>query len=298
VKRWQQFTACGLCTAFVAAAFFDTAAFVQNARLGLLLFGSAVLPVVFPFFFVSGLLVELLGNGQKHFRKTALMHWLLSSLAGFPTSARILSQMHKKGLITRAQALQMSTYTATTSPIFVIASVGTALFGSTRLGVLIFSAHLAGALATGILFSIISAARIPEGLRAADSAVQPAAARPSPPSVSDLVAASLHSAIQATLAIGGFIVVFFIAASALPLPLAAVTEMTTGVFLSADVSANVVVQTAITTAIISFGGLCLAMQGFLFTRGFAMPTWFYFALKSAHAVFATLISIVLAFVFL
>jgi len=280
--------------AFTVLVFSDTAAFVDNGRRGIMLFGQNVLPVLFPFFFISSLLIECKVFGK---RGSLVSTILLSYLSGFPTSARILSQLYTNGEITRRQAIITSTYTTTTSPIFIIATIGTVLYKSTILGVIIFVSHIMGALINGIVFSRFAWKYFIEGHK-----VQKVHTHATEDiGIGEAISKSLYSSIQSIFAVGGLIVVFFIVAApvteyfslAFGTPIAAILEMTNGVFLASELSSIGIWRAVIPCAIVSFGGLCVAMQGFIFLKSFKMPVWFYFLYKITHTVFSIVICAIL-----
>jgi len=93
------------------------------------------------------------------------------------------------------------------------------------------------------------------------------------------------------MAVGGLIIIFFIAAAPFGVGIASVLEMTTGVFRLSHLSTEC--TSLALTAIVSFGGLCVAMQGFVFLKSFQMPVWFYFLYKTTHTLFAVAICAVL-----
>ena len=291
-----------VCATFIAIAFYDITAFVDNSRRGLLLFGNNVLPVLFPFFFISSLLIEL-----NLFKKRGARFGVvaMSFLSGYPTGARMLSELYARGQITRQQAIHTATYTSTASPIFVIATVGVALYGDVRLGVIIFASHVLGAVVNGLLYNhpaLLRRAPLHKG-------GEPFPARTSSPPnggvdarsadgvVSDAISRALYSSVQNILAVGGLIIIFFIAAAPFGLWGAAILEMTTAVFHASELGASGVWRAVIPCAIVSFGGLCVAMQGFVFLRAFGMPVWFYLLYKVTHAVFAVLICVFLVLIF-
>jgi len=263
------------CVAFMVMAFWDVGAFVENARGGLFLFGNNVAPVLFPFFFISGLLIEL-GIGKRGVVPMSL-------LAGYPTGARMLAQLYGRGEITRTQAIKIATYTSTCSPIFIIATLGSALFGDVRLGVIIFVAHVVGALLNGLLYRKIKFDDTYAGTTKATSVA---------PDVCDAVSRALYSAVQNILVVGGLILIFFVASSSLPLPLAAIMEMTTGVF-RAEPNLAGIWRAIVPVGIVSFGGLCVAMQGFVFLKTFKMPVWFYFVYKVTHTTISVVVAVVI-----
>lgn len=291
------------CLVFIFIAFLDVGAFVENARRGLLVFGLNVLPVLFPFFFISGLLIEL----STRFNRP--VYFALSYLAGFPTSARMLSIAHSKGQIDRASAMRLATYTSTTSPIFIIATLGTAMYGDTQLGIIIFVAHVLGAFATGVLWcpskKILVSAELAPPTKTPNLSAQTVLApanfferhhkTPAPKiDVCDAVSRSLNGAIQSVLMVGGLIVVFFIATAGMPFWLLGVFELTTGVY-HAQAHIAGIARAIVPCAIVSFGGLCVAMQGFVFLKNFQMPAWYYFGYKGIQTILSVLFCMMIFF---
>jgi len=284
------------CLAFIVLVFTDINAFVDAGRRGVLLFGRNVLPVLFPFFFISGLLVEAgFFSGFKRFGK-AVPVFTLSLLSGYPTGARILRDLYATGEITRTKAIRTATYTSTCSPIFIIATVGACFYQSVTVGVLIFAAHSLGAVLNGVVYARVSFRGTAE-----ESPVRTSFARtrdPSPLARNDMSTAisnSLYSAVQNIFAVGGLIIVFFITTSMLGggVFVSGLLEMTNGVFMASTVSASILLP----CAIVSFGGLCVAMQGFVFMSTFRMPLWFYMLYKCTHAIFAVIFYLILVMVF-
>jgi hypothetical protein len=289
------------CIAFMALAFIDVAGFVTNARNGLILVGNNVVPVLFPFFFVSGLLVELDLFKRKGLQKIGVVG--MSFLAGYPTGARMLSQLYMRGEISRAQAIKMAAYTSTCSPIFIIATLGAALYQDVRLGMIIFTAHILGALFNGIVLNRVSSLvsvglneemRTPAGRGRAQAVRGFRIDEFKPTDTSEAVSRALYSAVQNILAVGGLILVFFVASASLPLPIASAMEMTTGVFHAEQVLSGVW-RAIVPCAIVSFGGFCVAMQGFVFLKSFKMPVWFYLLYKVTHMIFAIVFCVIIYF---
>ena len=287
-------------------------AFVDNARRGMLLFGNNVLPILFPFFFISSLLIELDIFKSRRVASTLSRNngtgWgarvgvtLISFLSGSPTGARMLSRLYERGEITRAQAIKTATYTSTTSPIFIIATVGAALYGDVRLGIIIFAAHILGALINGLVYNAGGLLRrFTSGNDKKSMSLQgeaEAIPRQGQQSlcISDAISKSLYSSAQNIMAVGGLIVIFFIAAAPFGMVFASILEITTGIFLASESSVQSVI---IPCAIVSFGGLCVAMQSFVFLKSFQMPVWFYFLYKATHTFFAVAICTMLTFILL
>jgi len=295
-----------VCAAFIILAFYDVTAFVDSSRRGLLLFGNNVLPVLFPFFFVSSLLVELDLFRRRGARLGVVM---MSILSGYPTSARMLSELYARGQITRQQAIRTATYTSTASPIFVIATVGVSLYGDVRLGVIVFVAHLAGAMVNGLIYCGVGGKNpvAPWSLRgfkepeATPWGNHPASLREAPlhkgGELATAISKALYNSVQNILAVGGLVVIFFVASAPFGVYVSALLEMTGGVFHASQSGVGGVWRAVIPCAIVSFGGLCVAVQAAVFFRAFALPMWFYALYKATHAVLAVIICIILGSIF-
>ena len=293
------------CFAFVAFVFADVGGFVDAGRRGILLFGQNVLPVLFPFFFVSGLLVEIgFFSGFKRFGAVAPV-FALSLISGYPTGARLLGDLYRRGEITREQAIRTATFTSTCSPIFIIATLGACFYGSAAIGVLVFAAHSLGALVNGLVYYKVKF-KVTEHFSQIPL-LEKGVSRSKRDGVCDISAAisnSLYSAIQNIFAVGGLIVVFFIATdlvtSLLPganiggVFISGILEMTNGVYLASLAAPGALL---LPCAIVSFGGLCVAMQSFVFFRAFRMPLWFYFLYKTTHTILAVAICLILCAIF-
>jgi|GEM_PF-1035733 len=293
VKKWF---AIACCFGFIAIAFADINGFIEGARNGLELFERNVLGILFPFFFITSLLVEL--GFFSHFKRTGPAVFALSLLGGYPTGARMLSSLYAKGEISRTQAIRISTYTSTSSPIFTIATLGVCFYGDIIVGVVIFACHITAALVNGIIY---------KGVKFPDiGGRKTVTLKPQQEDIAESITNSLYSAVQSILAVGGLIVVFFILSSqiqnliSLPdfvkLPFFGILEMTNGVFLSSlamPLSSILNFAILIPCAIITFGGLAVAMQGFLFLKTFRMPFSFYLLYKTTHTLIAVLLCLAL-----
>ena len=309
MKRLLTVIACFL---FIALAFFDIANFADAGRRGLNLFTGNVLPILFPFFFVTSVLVGLdfftgiapiFAPITKRLFKTsgqAAPVWLLGLLSGYPTGARMLSELYTSGQISHADALKTATFTSTSSPVFIIATVGSVMFGSIAFGLLVFIATTAGAIINGIMFRNISFTSCKISPQTPTAFLTPMPRVLGKDNLSNIISNSLASSIQSILAVGGLIIIFFVVTSqidnifnlgwALEIIVAGTLEMTTGVFvLSAHAQLGGITTLAslvIATAIVTFGGLCVAMQGFVFFKNLDMSLGFYLLYKTTHTIFA------------
>ena len=285
-----------LCIAFIAISFADVTSFIDGSRRGIMLFGQNVLPVLFPFFFVTSMLVELdFFTMFRRLGKNAPI-WCLSTLGGYPTGARIIAELYTNGKLTRTQAIKISTSTTTVSPIFIIATIGICFLGSAKLGAILFGCHILSAILNGFIYRKVNF--VESNITRTSSTtlllntgnLRNSLNTNSNKDISDIISNSLYSAIQNILMVGGIIIIFFIVINQIQNVLGVESiifglfELTNGVIMTKNL--------VLLSAIISFGGIAIAMQGLLFFKTFRMPFWFYLTYKTTHAILAVVLCII------
>lgn len=257
--------------------------FLQSASKGLLLFATSVLPAIFPFFFCSTLLTAVGASaavssmGAKPVRvlfnaaPEGAYVLLLSLLSGYPIGAATIAELYKKGIIDTEQAKRISSFTSTSGPVFMLGTMGSAVFHDITCGILIMAAHYAGAFVTGLIF---------RGKRKDGGNVMRLAVA----DTDDAVRQSISSSTLAMLAVGGYIVIGnmlidAIALTGLPdLMLSTLSPVTANTLLSVIYGAVEVTRgsmqaaaiplpflsVATATAAVSFGGLSVILQSHTF----------------------------------
>jgi len=304
-----------ICLLFIGLIFLNLTSFIDSGRAGFALFSSNVLPVLFPFFFITSLMIEsgmfdttprFLSKIMKSvFNVDGKVAGIfgLSILSGYPTSARMLAELYDKGEISRSDAIRASTFTSITSPIFVIATVGAALYGNMRMGIVIFIAMVIGAILNGIIYRKVSF-KNEKVQNSTPHKVEDKSEHISRRSTSDAIMSSLQSSIQSILMVGGLIVIFFIIAGQIDtlfnlsmrydIILSSLLEMTRGIFLLSTITdTTILFHIVIGTIILTIGGFCIAMQGFLFFKRFSMPLWFYLLYKTTHTLLSACVALII-----
>lgn len=226
---------------------------------GMALWAKAVLPALFPFLILTGLLTKL-GVAQKLADRlspltekiglpgNAAYCLLVSLLSGYPVGSRTVADLYKGGAITREQAKRMSVLCSTSGPMFLVGSVGGAMFGSAAAGAVLLAAHLLAVI--GVYLALYFANRRKKGnIHAGQKAPAPHAglkktmpphalrvqnknaapqttATPASenkrnktaaphPDTDGILASSVQSGVLTVLCVGGFIAFFFVLMQAL-----------------------------------------------------------------------------------
>ena len=131
---------------------------------GLKLFFFSVLPGLLPFMLLTKILTGLgfiLKLSQKlnkpasllfHTQGISFYALIMSILSGYPIGAKIICELYEKGFISQDEAKTMSVFCTTSGPIFVIGAIGTTMFKSQKIGVIIYLSHIISSIVLGVLF--------------------------------------------------------------------------------------------------------------------------------------------------
>ncbi len=142
---------------------------MEATRTGLQLCYNVILPSLFPFFVLSGLVVELGLAGYVGRVLEPLMRPLfrlpgacacavaLGLIGGYPVGARTAINLYENGLCSKTEAERLLAFCNNSGPAFVLGVVGAGVFADSRVGVLLYLAHAAACLCIGVLFRFYKA---------------------------------------------------------------------------------------------------------------------------------------------
>lgn len=186
---------------------------------GIALWAKVVLPALFPFLVLTAWIARsgmADGLGRKLsplLRRCGLPAasagaFLLSIVSGYPVGSRVVADLQRRGEIGRADAEKLSILCSTSGPMFILGSVGNAMFGGGKAGAVLLTAHLFGVLAVALpvlLFRNRSAAAEPSPSPAAQRSAARAIRAPQARAPSDTLGETVREAVLSVLCVGGFI---------------------------------------------------------------------------------------------
>ena len=181
---------------------------------GIALWSKSVLPSLFPFMVTATLLTKT-GAAKLSDRLSPLMRScklpaaaslcvFLSALSGYPVGSRTLLDMKNAGLIREKDTTRAAIVCSTSGPMFLLGSVGNAMFSDIRAGWILLAAHFGSV----FLFYALRAPFLPP---ADDPAKLPVSSQKS----NNVFAESIQGAVISILCVGGFIAYFCVIARAL-----------------------------------------------------------------------------------
>lgn len=137
---------------------------MEAARTGLGLCGNVIIPSLFPFFVLSGLVVELGLAGYVGRALEGVMVPLfrvpgscasalaLGFIGGYPVGARTAISLYEKGLCSKTEAERLLAFCNNSGPAFILGVVGAGVFCDSRVGVLLYLAHALASVCVGLVF--------------------------------------------------------------------------------------------------------------------------------------------------
>ena len=273
---------------------------LNAAKNGLTLWATCVVPSLFPFFIMTNLLsqtkvVEFTGKLLDKFMRPLFnvpgiggFAFVMGLISGYPVGAKIVADFREDGKVTKDEGERLLAFTNNSGPLFILSSVGIALFGDTATGLLLLCTHILSCITVGIIlgkFSIKSDAEF----RKKHDATYPSK-NVTLRNLGSILGDSINNSISTILMIGGFVVIFSVIISILnqthvldfiskffnpilatlgfdldfakPL-VSGIIELTNGVNQVANISIKAISQNVVLCAfLLGFGGFSVLLQVF------------------------------------
>lgn len=284
LAAWGCLAALGLLLARSAEA-------AQAVRDGLALCAGSVIPALFPFLAVSGLLTALDAGASPALGPLARLlgcsragarAFLLGLVGSYPVGARTVAQLYRRGGISRREAGRLLLFSNNCGPAFILGVAGLGCFGSLRAGVLLWGVH--------ILAALVIALALPR--RAAEPPERPGSVPPRTLLVPALIAA-VRDAAGTMVYICGFVVFFLVLlrvmgrVTGLSHPvLSGAVELTQGILALPHTRRGFVWA----AGLLGWGGLSVHGQSAAVLSGTDLPMGPYLAAKAAHAAVSVLLA--------
>lgn len=213
---------------------------LSAAKNGLILWATAVVPSLFPFFVATEMLsytnvVSWLGKWLTPIMRPlfgvpgeAAFAFIMGLISGYPVGAKIVSNFIEQGICTKEEAERMLAFTNNSGPLFIIGTVGITLFGNTTIGVLLLITHILACISVGIILNICTLHKrkhdfkpsysIADTIHSRKKNTPISSAKATPPtfsSLGEILGTSIKNATSTILLIGGFVVLFSVIISIL-----------------------------------------------------------------------------------
>lgn len=273
---------------------FDTKTAVISAQEGVTLCMRTIIPSLFPFFVLTGVINScLMGENFRFLRplgrfakipKGAESLLILGFLAGYPIGAQLITQAHADGKLTKDTARRMLGFCNNAGPAFLFGMVSP-LFSSRKTIWILWGIHIFSALIVGWILP--SKTTVPTKITSGPGITFPQ---------------SLHKAIKATCSVCGWVILFRVIFGFMnrwflwlfPAPaqtlVSGFLELSNGCIMLQNISTEGM-RFLLAGAMLSFGGLCVAMQTMSVTED--LGTGWYFPGKLLQTMLVSIFSLLL-----
>lgn len=283
---------------------------IEYMRASMQICCEMIVPTLFPFFICSGILIysgfcETLSRLFRFCMKplfgispAGASAFVLGVISGYPLGAVTAGQLYEGSYISKVEAERLCAFCNNSGPLFVIGSVGAAVYGNIRLGVILYAAHVISALTVGIIFRFY---------KRSDYTAPPTVMTTPDRSVGETVSIALNNAVSNMLTVCGA-VMFFGMVGRLFIDLLPVegtlyalssglVEFVNGTVKTAGLDVSMGQKLIMTAFIVGFGGLSVHAQviAVIARHGFSLAP--YFAGMLMHGLIAALYTAVYLYFF-
>lgn len=290
--------------------------YIKACQTGISLWAACVLPSTFPFLFLTALITRLgyvntisrflSPVTKKIFNLPEISGYviLMSAISGYPVGAKIIADLKESGCITSSEATKISVVSSTSGPLFIIGSVGSNMFSSVKIGVMILVSHYFASILTGII------------LKSKDRQNESKTFTPKT-NENEALYSAMYNSVISVMCVGGFIAVFYTLSAMLEdmkilYPLSFIIdnlpffnglgsgistgliEMTSGCRTLA--SSNNFLALPSCAFIISFGGMSIIFQQLAYLKKAGAKTGFFLLSKLLQSVLAFAVCLLLSLI--
>lgn len=265
---------------------------IEGARQGIELCLRTVIPSLFPFFVLSGMLTgSILGTKSKFLRplgslcgipEGAESLLLVGFLGGYPVGAQCVADAYRSSRLGKADAERMLGFCSNAGPSFLF-GIAASMFPGRETAWVLWGIHILSAILTGVILPGKSVCSVRISQR-------------DTPSLSD----SMISSVKVMASVCGWIVLFRVVIAFLQrwvlwllradaqAAVIGLLELSNGCCELGSVG-NVSARLILCSALLAIGGLCVTMQTFTVTKGLSLR--FYFPGKLLQTTFSLMISV-------
>ncbi len=305
--------------AFMILILINPSFYTESALKSLSLFATTVLPALFPFYFFSNLLTKIggveaiskLGKRPVNFlfrsQPCSAYALTMSLMSGYPIGSAIIGDLYSAKMIDTKQANSMFAFCSNCGAVFMLGTVGSAIFGNIKVGLVVMFSHYLSSILNGLIFrpkknsnSIKINALLPNSAKESNTALKD----------------SITTSTLSMLALGGFIVICgmlidtitlsglenFIYSTLQPESASILMTIIYGTFemTRASIKANSVVSLQLATALaswaVSFGGISVILQSYSLMSESGVKLYQVIIKKLCQSIFAFTFAFLLGYV--
>lgn len=289
---------------------------MESAKEGLYIWINLLLPSLFPFIFISNLLisfkfVEFLGKILEPIMRplfrvsgSGIFPFLISVISGYPVGAKLSANLRDENLISQEEGNRSISFSSTSGPLFIL---GTVMIGMLGINAPIFLIpHYLGVITVGLFFRFYkknSHPMSPKKLQRKDTSTI---------SLGNSMGHAVKDSMNSMLLIGGYVIIFTviinlvlnsdsinallhalatrikISPSILRGLLAGIIELTNGCYIISNLNIDLIYKILIINFLIGWGGFSINSQAISFISQTDLNIAIYTISKLFHGILSTL----------
>lgn len=240
---------------------------------------------------------------------------VLGTISGYPVGAKVVCNLKNQKIISKIEAERLIAYTNNSGSLFILGTVGVALFGDKKIGIILLVSHILASLLTAYCFKFWKKDKFDISYRETKFNSKLAPLKVS--DIGEILGSSIKKAISSILLIGGFVVIFSVILSILQTSgilellaeiftnfgiekqisiglLSGIIELTNGVNMISILSSSYyTLSILITSFLLGFGGISVLMQVYsiIAKEGISIKPYLYG--KMLQGIFSVFITFIL-----
>ena len=293
-----------------AAMLFFPGSSITYAKQAMDMCYNIIIPSLFPFFVCSGLLIYS-GFAQslsQFFRPVmkplfningcGAAAFVLGIISGYPLGAVTACQLYNSGYLSKSETERLLAFCNNSGPLFILGAVGSAIYASSRIGIILYSAHILAAVSVGILFRFYA--------RNKHSAPAYSIGQDRK-SFSEVFSTVLSNSISSILTVCGAVIFFsvvsnivagYIPESSVIKPLfIGIMELTGGTKSISSADISLTEKLVLSAFVVGFAGICVHLQVMAVVSAHHLSLKPYIIGKIIHGILAAFYTLVLLKIF-
>lgn len=303
-----------LCLIFIS----NPALYSKSCLSALSVWAMNIVPVMFPFFVASKLILSLSSPKANYLDKAFNKFYntpastsnvfFLSLLAGYPTGAKLISDLYSREQINQKDAKRMLSFCSISGPMFIIGTVGVSFLLSYKAGIIILVANIIGALINGFIY------------RSEKSPIKELSLIEK--KNDNLLYDSVYDSLISILMIGGFIILSFVFIDMLnnlniisilsnticsvfncrqytntvSSVFSGLIEITRGILDLSQINQSLITKTIISSGLIAFSGISIFLQSLSFLSKLKISVKTILLQKTTQAIITIIVTTILCFI--
>lgn len=299
---------------------------IKSAREGLNLWFNLLLPSLFPFIFITDLLVSLgfvdiISRYLESFMRPifnvpgiGIFPFSMSIMSGYPVGARLTAKLRELNLISKTVGNRLISFSSTSGPLFILGTVLIGMVGAPKLAGLMIIPHYLGALSLGLIFRFYNKRNQTENGVTKEAEVKSDLfkAQIKNKSIGSLIAKSVKDSMESIIIVGGFVIIYSVIIDILLLSpifnsfvnviaqitsinseiimgvIAGIIEITKGCEIISKLDIEMIFKIILLNFVIGWGGFSIHSQALSFISSTDINSKIYLLSKALHGLFSAI----------